>query len=183
MKVKVHALTSGCECISNRITSPVEIIDPFTGAKTNTSGIWDTGATNSVVTKSTAATLGLKPVTRIMVNGVHGPKEVNVYHVEIILNNKEISLKTQVTECEELSCNNQDGMLIGMDIINKGDFAVTNSGGRTVMSFRVPSLQVIDFVEGINCSNPLIKAKLPSRNDPCPCKSGKKYKHCCGKDQ
>ena len=22
--------------------------------------------------------------------------------------------------------------------------------------------------------------KSPARNDPCPCKSGKKYKHCCG---
>ena len=21
------------------------------------------------------------------------------------------------------------------------------------------------------------------RNDPCPCGSGKKYKHCCGKDE
>ena len=26
-----------------------------------------------------------------------------------------------------------------------------------------------------------IKKKKPARNDPCPCGSGKKYKHCCGK--
>ena len=25
--------------------------------------------------------------------------------------------------------------------------------------------------------------KEPGRNDPCPCGSGKKYKHCCGKDK
>jgi preprotein translocase subunit SecA len=24
--------------------------------------------------------------------------------------------------------------------------------------------------------------KVPGRNDPCPCGSGKKYKHCCGRD-
>ncbi|MBR0400159.1 MAG: SEC-C domain-containing protein [Mogibacterium sp.] len=24
--------------------------------------------------------------------------------------------------------------------------------------------------------------KKPGRNDPCPCGSGKKYKHCCGKN-
>ena len=28
---------------------------------------------------------------------------------------------------------------------------------------------------------PELKAKV-GRNDPCPCGSGKKYKHCCGKD-
>ena len=25
--------------------------------------------------------------------------------------------------------------------------------------------------------------KEPGRNDPCPCGSGKKYKHCCGKNK
>jgi preprotein translocase subunit SecA len=28
---------------------------------------------------------------------------------------------------------------------------------------------------------PFIASKKPKRNDPCPCGSGKKYKHCCGK--
>lgn len=27
---------------------------------------------------------------------------------------------------------------------------------------------------------PIVKAKEPGRNDPCPCGSGKKYKKCCG---
>ncbi len=28
---------------------------------------------------------------------------------------------------------------------------------------------------------PLTQNKKPARNEPCPCGSGKKYKHCCGK--
>jgi uncharacterized protein YecA (UPF0149 family) len=28
---------------------------------------------------------------------------------------------------------------------------------------------------------PKIAADKPGRNDPCPCRSGKKYKKCCGK--
>jgi preprotein translocase subunit SecA len=28
---------------------------------------------------------------------------------------------------------------------------------------------------------PIVKTKKPARNEPCPCGSGKKYKHCCGK--
>lgn len=30
-------------------------------------------------------------------------------------------------------------------------------------------------------SGTIVKKKEPGRNDPCPCGSGKKYKHCCGK--
>lgn len=30
-------------------------------------------------------------------------------------------------------------------------------------------------------SKTVVKEKLPGRNDPCPCGSGKKYKKCCGK--
>jgi hypothetical protein len=40
--------------------------------------------------------------------------------------------------------------LIGMDVIVNGDFAVTNYGGKTKMSFRVPSLADIDFVRDSN---------------------------------
>ena len=29
--------------------------------------------------------------------------------------------------------------------------------------------------------NPIVKDKLPGRNDPCPCGSGKKFKNCHGK--
>jgi preprotein translocase subunit SecA len=31
-------------------------------------------------------------------------------------------------------------------------------------------------------SGTVIKEKKIGRNDPCPCGSGKKYKHCCGKN-
>ncbi len=34
-----------------------------------------------------------------------------------------------------------------MDIISQGDFAVTNHGGTTKFSFRIPSQKHIDFYE------------------------------------
>ncbi len=37
--------------------------------------------------------------------------------------------------------------------------------------------------DGSEKKQPVRKAKKPGRNDPCPCGSGKKYKHCCGKDE
>jgi hypothetical protein len=180
---QVHALTLSKAGIADSIVTPVEIENMITGQVLPTTGIWDTGATGSVITKSTATALKLLPINITRVRGVHGVKEVNVYFVKITLNNKNITLRTQVTECDELSANNSVGMLIGMNIVAMGDFAITNYLCQTTMSFRVPSLQKIDFVAGLKVGTQLVKDKLPSRNDPCPCGSGKKYKHCCGKNK
>ena len=68
-----------------------------------------------------------------------------------------------------------------MDIISRGDFAITNFQGTTVMTYRVPSIQRIDFVAGIRSHTPIVTDKIPGRNDPCHCGSGKKLKHCHGK--
>ena len=37
-------------------------------------------------------------------------------------------------------------MVIGMDVISKGDFAITNKNEKTTFSFRIPSKEEIDFV-------------------------------------
>lgn len=60
--------------------------------------------------------------------------------------------------------------------------AITNFQGNTVMTFRVPSIQRLDFVAGIKSHTPIISNKIPGRNDPCSCGSGKKFKHCHGKN-
>lgn len=179
----VHALTVTNDKIENCIKTPVILKNTFTNKAVKTLAIWDTGATNSVITQSCAKSLGLIPVSKAMVKGVHGGKEVNVYYVNVTLNNNNITLNAQVTECSELSADHATGFLIGMNIISLGDFAITNFNGKTVMSFRVPSLQKIDFVRGLKETSPIVKDRIPSRNDPCPCGSGKKYKHCCGKSK
>jgi hypothetical protein len=38
-------------------------------------------------------------------------------------------------------------VLIGMDIITHGDVSLTNLNGRTVFSFRIPSIAEVDFVD------------------------------------
>jgi predicted aspartyl protease len=179
---KVHALTHSSDIILNCIKTPVVLKNTFTDVEIRTLGIWDTGATNSVITKNTANSLGLVALSKAVVNGVHGAKEVNVYYVNITLNNDQITINAQVTECEELSSTNDTGFLIGMNIISMGDFAITNFDGSTIMTFRVPSQQRIDFVRGIKESKPIVKDKIPGRNDPCNCGSGKKYKNCHGRN-
>ena len=145
----VHAITSTVSGIARSITTPIEIRDVFSGKSIQTKGLWDTGATGSVITKSTAQALGLTSFGKRLVRGVHGAKEVNEYFVNITLDNKNITLNTRVTECDELSADNSIGLLIGMNVITKGDFAISNFRGSTTMSFRAPSMQKIDFVAAL----------------------------------
>ena len=49
--------------------------------------------------------------------------------------------------CESEIGNQGIGVLIGMDIIGKGDFAVSNYDGKTVFTFRTPSIKLTDYVQ------------------------------------
>lgn len=102
----------------------------------------------------------------------------NVYLVAIFLPNKVAFTSVRVTEAPLPTGTD---VLIGMDMISQGDFAVTNFGGKTVFSFRIPSMQTIDYVQAGNkgAAPPSSGASKVGRNDPCPCGSGKKFKKCC----
>jgi len=43
------------------------------------------------------------------------------------------------------------------------------------------TMQSQTFTSDSSSSPPKVGGKKVGRNDPCPCGSGKKYKHCCGK--
>lgn len=145
-----------------------------------TIALWDTGATNSVITPKTVSELNIKPIGVRQVYHAGGVSNANVYLVNIYLPNNVNFLAVQVTECAESS--GSFGIIIGMDIITKGDFAITNVNGNTVVSVRYPSVQVIDFVEGHKKLNEMKNSnKRVGRNEQCPCGSGKKYKNCHGR--
>ena len=83
--MKINALTIKAKSLLNAIVTPVTLKNTFDGKYIKTNGIWDTGATNSVITRSSACQLGLVPTGRTIVNGVHGAKEVNSYFINITL--------------------------------------------------------------------------------------------------
>ena len=106
-------------------------------------GIWDTGATGSAITSEVAKKLGLKPITMTDVHTAGGIRACNVYMVDLLLPNDILVSNVQVTEADMTS----NDVLIGMDIITLGDFAITNFGGKTRFSFSIPSTRTIDFVQ------------------------------------
>lgn len=108
--------------------------------------IWDTGATNSVITQEVVDSCGLAPISMVQTHGVHGSEIAEVYLVNIYLPNQVVFSAIGVTKGKLIDAQ----VLIGMDIISQGDFAVTNFQGRTKFSFRFPSMRHIDFVEEYN---------------------------------
>ena len=180
----VSALTYSFKGIRSEIITDVNVKNALGNETVITKGLWDTGAQNSAITADTARKLGLKAISKTKVRGVHGVKEVNVYAIEIVLNNPDITLRCPATECDELSNDGTVGILLGMSVISKGDFFITNYEGNTTMTFRVPSLQRIDFVAEIDEFKRIMKIHdIESKRgiEKCPCKSGKSFKNCHGK--
>lgn len=105
--------------------------------------LWDTGATDCVITQAVIDACGLVPTGRAKVTGVHGESEEDTFLVNIALPQDVIVQSTRVTKGRFHGAD----ILIGMNIIATGDFAVTNFNGITKFSFRIPSQLHIDFVE------------------------------------
>lgn len=148
--------------------------------------LYDTGATHSSISPKVVAALNLPTVGAIKVGVGGGHLETTTHLVAIGLPNKVMFGTQQVAQIE---LHGGIDVLIGMDIIGRGDLTICTFGGRTTFSFCVPSRSEIDFVKELQGSQPeapIASAVAPNpppqqgRNSECKCGSGKKYKRCCG---
>ena len=179
---EARAFTTAYPVLINNPITEIEISDAFDANSATQHpptlkviGVWDTGASGSVISPAVVQKLNLSPTGKTKAGTAGGRvNDANTYIVHIFLPNKVVIPGVQVTE---LPVEGVDA-LIGMDIIGRGDFAITNSGGHTKLSYQIPSTHDVDFVKEMNSQN---SPKKVGRNDPCPCGSQKKYKHCHGK--
>ena len=106
--------------------------------------VWDTGATATIVTKRVVDECGLIQTGLTEVRGVHDLSETKpTYLVNLFLPNK-----VRVTDLKvaEAPLPGDADVLVGMDIIGMGDFAVSSYQGNTSFSFRIPSVERVDFL-------------------------------------
>lgn len=180
-KTSGHGLSFTSRCNNLARVLPTEVLVE-SAVKTNTQikikAIWDTGASSSLIRPEVATALDLKPVSKELMS-TPSDKDVptNVYLINLYLPNRVKVLEVRVLEGTPNACD----MLIGMDVISMGDFAVTNYNGSTMFSFRMPSMTHIDFTKHSHIEPIRNEVQKVGRNDPCPCGSGKKYKQCCGR--
>ncbi|MDR0519301.1 MAG: retropepsin-like domain-containing protein [Clostridiales Family XIII bacterium] len=139
----IGSFTTLCQGISNALTNDVAIA-PASDSSTKqiaVRALWDTGAMCSVVSNEVAKKLDLVPVSIQMISTPSGTMETNMFVIDLILPNHIEVRRVQVLGAYPSSCD----ILIGMDVIGLGDFAVTNYLNQTAFSFRIPSRERIDF--------------------------------------
>jgi hypothetical protein len=151
-----QAFTLNASTLLSSIITPITVRQAFNlvkiynlvSSEIDVRALWDTGSTNTSISKGLARHLGLKSIDMCNVNGVAGIHSSMVYRIDILLPSKVSISDVRVSEFQD---NGAFEILIGMDIINLGDFAISNKDGKSIVSFRIPpSDTVIDFVKEIS---------------------------------
>lgn len=144
--------------------------NPQFSDRQNFKALWDTGADGSVISSRVVQKLGLTPFGSTQINHAGGTSTQGRYVVNFHLTNDVNIVNIQVSDAPVQGFD----MIIGMDIISLGDFAITNVGGNNWFTFRFPGKAKYDFVVE---DTPV--ALPQSKNSLCKCGSGLKYKRCC----
>ena len=82
--------------------------------------------------------LGLEPSDKNAVSTLNGIVDVNTYLIDLCFENGYKIANLRVFSSEDYSDFDYD-VLIGMDVITKGDFIVSTVNNETTFSFRMPA--------------------------------------------
>lgn len=118
----------------NAILTEVELVSQQ-GRSARITAVWDSGASSSCISKKAAQSLGLIPIGMSVHFTANGKAECFDYIADVILPS---GINVGNVRISEFSGSPAIDMLIGMDIICMGDFAITNAKGATLMSYRIP---------------------------------------------
>ena len=119
---------------------PKEVVFPAQNIK----ALWDTGATHSAISDRLAVRMQLPSEDFARVSTASGILRVPVYLVQVGLPNQFVFEEMEAVEFAYSEEDDYD-LIIGMDIMTQGDLAISNFEGKTVFSFRIPSLHRVDF--------------------------------------
>jgi predicted aspartyl protease len=130
--------------MNDRLVIPVSV-SPVSSAQKTSSGtpveisaLWDTGAVVTCITPAVRDRLKLLPFDAddaVMLAGIGGEVPAGFSFVNICLPHN-IEIKSCPVYVLDLP--GDEDMIIGMDIITMGDFAVCNADGKTSFSFVMP---------------------------------------------
>ena len=109
------------------------VVSTKPGQKVVCDAIWDTGANASAISLSMARKLGLQPVESAFFSTANGRCEMPIYMVDMTLPNGWKIPDVMVSGLNLGVCD----ALVGMDIITRGDFHLTNRE-ETVLEFVIP---------------------------------------------
>jgi predicted aspartyl protease len=163
--IEHRAFTIEYEGLTNEISTPVRLEPIYTtdksliGTQTEIDALWDTGAAMTCVKPSLRDRLNLRQselVEPIIMSGIGGDVEADGTLVSIWL---APNLGIELCPVYIADFPGDEELLIGMDIIGMGDFAVCNADGKTSFSFAVPPFP--DRINFADKAEALNKMKMP----------------------
>ena len=134
--------------LARELVTKVIIENSVNNKKKESFALSDTGASGTVLTKKMSSLLELRTIDQTMIQTPNSdPQESNIYNITLFLPNR--VMLSNIRICEANTIAHQSAVvLIGMDIICLGDFAITNNNSKTLFSFSIPPhRKKIDFVE------------------------------------
>jgi predicted aspartyl protease len=143
----IYALTESHNSVVSAIFSDVGIRKPVSLGESDdfwVRALWDTGATNSAISDKMAKKLKLPYTDFVAIYTAVGIIQAPIYSVRLLFQNDLLFEQVEVVQFTGTDTEDCD-LIIGMDIMTLGDVAITNLNGKTVFSFRVPSLHLVDF--------------------------------------
>jgi hypothetical protein len=105
--------------------------------------VWDTGSTGSVISQKVVDKCRLQPIAMTKAQTAGGERNCEVYLINLMLPNGVSFPRIHVTK---MDLGGRTELLIGMDIITRGDLALTHRDGKTCFSFQCPSSADIEFM-------------------------------------
>ena len=139
--MKTRILTVEYPSLVLAVKTHIVVTNPMTEIQGEYKAIWDSGATNTVISQEIIRALALEPIGVTLVNTSGGIRQTYTYLIHVTLENRVQFQHIRVTEGSIYGAD----VLIGMDIITQGDLAITNKDKMTTFSFQVPSREKIDF--------------------------------------
>jgi hypothetical protein len=154
-----RAFTALFHELVDELTFPVKVWSEFTVGKLvalppiEVTAIWDTGAVATCIKPWLKDRLNLQLLnTQALLEGIGGEVEA-----PITLINIQLMCDVSIYDCPVYVTDfpgDDIGILIGMDIINMGDFIVCNTDGKTSFSFAIPPLPSrTNFVDAAKTAN------------------------------
>jgi len=131
-----NSFTYGYNGIAKQLVVDAEIESVDKKYRKKIRALWDTGTNKTTISKKLAERLHLDSVGDGFLYTASGEVTSKIYKANLYLPN---GIEMSDIEVVEGTLALHDA-LIGMDIISRGDFAVSNSNGRTVFIYRTPSI-------------------------------------------
>ena len=117
------------------IATPLSLRKESGSQEVKGKAVWDTGATSSMISAETARKLQLQPIGVAQISGVHGIQNTRVYKVDFVFENGFVIPGVKVSEASNFG---GFDLLVGMDIIGKGQMLIDGTSDRLRARFFYP---------------------------------------------